>query len=157
KPTSSTLRKLYHLVAIAYRSVNRRDDGLAKCREGLKLFPDDAELLCEEGLMLRDQGDLFGAEQSWLRLLEARRGQYFASEEVGLRGFKTRQMLCEVYQKQERFVEAEIQWRTALNEAASFEPAWQGLADLYVRQERWSDLDYFLAKLEAQGISLPKV
>jgi hypothetical protein len=80
--------------------------------------------------MLRDGRDLFGAEQSWPRLLDARRGQYFASEEVGLRGHKSRQLLAEVYRAQDRSVEAEVQWRAALAEAPAFEPAWQALADL---------------------------
>jgi tetratricopeptide (TPR) repeat protein len=151
--SSSTLRKLYHLVAVAYRNVNRREEALAKCREGLRQFPDDAEILCEEGLMLRDQGDLVGAEQSWLRLLDARRGQYFASEEVGLRGYKTRQLLAEIYRAQERFIKAEVQWRAALAEAPVFEPAWQGLGELYLRQGRWTDLVYLLEKLEKQGVS----
>jgi hypothetical protein len=120
-----------------------------KCR--LKAFPFDAEMLCEQGLLRRDQKDLRGAEQSWLTLLDARRGQYFASEEVGLRGFRTRQLLAEVYRAQERFIEAEVQWRAALQERADFEPAWLGLGELYLRSERWSDLDYLLERLEGRG------
>ncbi len=156
-PNSSTLRKLYHLLALTYRHLGRRDEALETCREGLKHFALDAELLCEEGLLLRDRGDLRGAERSWLALLGARRGQYFASEEVGLRGFRTRQLAAEIYRAQERWVEAEVQWRAALAERPDFEPAWLGLGELYVRQERWSDLEYLLEKLEAEGVASPKV
>jgi tetratricopeptide (TPR) repeat protein len=157
KPSSSTLRKLYHLLAVACRAQKRLDAALAQCRAGLTVFPDDAGLLCEEGLLARDQGDLAGAERSWLRLLDARRGQYFASEDVGLRGHRTRQLLAEVYRTQERFVEAEVQGRAGLAENAAFEPAWQGLGDLYLRQQRWSNLDQLLAKLEGQGCSPARV
>jgi GT2 family glycosyltransferase/predicted Zn-dependent protease len=156
-PSSSTLRKLYHLLALAHRHLGRRDEALASCREGLQRFPLDAEMLCEEGLLLRDGGDLRGAEASWLALLDARRGQYFASEEVGLRGFRTRQLVAEVYRAQERWVEAEVQWRAALGERPDFEPAWLGLSELYLRQERWSDLEYLQEKLEAGGVASPKL
>jgi tetratricopeptide (TPR) repeat protein len=152
KPTPSTLRKLYHLLALAYRHHKRTEDALASCREGLTKFPDDPEILCEEGLLLRDQDDLAGAEKSWLRLLDAPRGQYFASEEVGLRGFRTRQLLAEVYRAQQRWTEAEVQWRAALREKAAFEPAWTGLCELLVGQKRWSELEYLLESLERQGI-----
>jgi thioredoxin-like negative regulator of GroEL len=76
---------------------------------------------------------------------------------VGLRGFRTRQLLAEIYRTQERRVEAEVQWRAALAERPDFEPAWMGLAEVYLRGERWSDLEYFLQKLEDQGVSPPKV
>ncbi|HKI33740.1 MAG TPA: glycosyltransferase [Gemmataceae bacterium] len=157
KPSSSTLRKLHHLLALAQRHLGHPDEALAACREALRQFPDDAELLCEEGLLRRDTGDLGGAEESWLRLLEARRGRYFASEEVGLRGFKTRQLLAEVYRVRQRWAEAEVQWRAALAERADFEPAWEGLAELYLRQKRWSDLEDLLDKREVQGAVPPKV
>jgi GT2 family glycosyltransferase/tetratricopeptide (TPR) repeat protein len=157
RPSSSTLRKLYHLLALAHRHLGQREEALALCREGLGRFPLDAELLCEEGLLLRDRGDLRGAEKSWLGLLDARPGQYFASEEVGLRGFRTRQLLAEVYRAQDRRLEAEVQWRTALAERPDFEPAWVGLAELYLRHERWAELEYFLQTLEGQGMSAARV
>jgi tetratricopeptide (TPR) repeat protein len=157
KPSSSTLRKLYHLLALACRHANRKDEALQMCREGLKSFPLDAELLCEQGLLQRDQEDFRSAEKSWLSLLDAQRGQYFASEEVGLRGFRTRQLLAEVYRAQERGLEAEVQWRAALAERVDFEPAWVGLAELYLRGERWPELEYFLQDLEERGLNPAKV
>jgi glycosyltransferase involved in cell wall biosynthesis len=156
-PSSSTLRKLYHLLALAYRHLNRIDDALRLCRDGLERFPLDAELLAEQGLLRRDQEDFHGVERSWLSLLDAPRGQYFASEELGLRGFRTRQLLAEVYRVQERWLEAEVQWRAALAERGDFEPAWMGLAELYLRAERWGELEYFLEELEQRGITSAKV
>jgi tetratricopeptide (TPR) repeat protein len=81
-------------------------------------------------------------------LLDARRGQYFASEEVGLRGFRTRQLLAEVYRAQDRRLEAEVQWRAALAERPDFEPSRVGLAELYLHGQRWTELEYFLQDLE---------
>lgn len=155
--TSSTLRKLYHPLAVAERHSNRPTEALAVCREALEKFPDDGELRFEEGVLLRDQKDLLGAEQSWLRLLDSPRGQYFASEELGLRGFRTRQFLAEIYRAQERVVEAEVQWRAALKEQLDFEPAWMALAELYLKQSRGPDLEYLLQELENGGVAPPKL
>jgi tetratricopeptide (TPR) repeat protein len=107
--------------------------------------------------MLRDAGDLAGAERSWSALFGPRQGKYFSSEEVGLRGFRTRGLLAELFARQERWVEAELQWRVALDERGDFEPAWLGLAELYLRFSRLADLEELLAKLEQQGISSPRV
>lgn len=157
KPSSSTLRKLYHLLALAYRHLDRKEEALRMCAEGLKRFPLDGELLCEEGLLRRDQGEFRGAEKSWLSLVDAQRGQYFASEEVGLRGFRSRQLLAEIYRAQDRRLEAEVQWRAALAERGDFEPAWLGLAELYLRGERFTDLEYFLQDLEQRGLTAAKI
>jgi tetratricopeptide (TPR) repeat protein len=157
RPTSSTLRKLYHLLTLAQRGLKRSDEALANCREGLKLFPDDAELLCEEGLLARDGGDLAAAAKSWQQVLDMPRGQYFASEEAGLRGFRTRQLLAEVYRARGRLLEAEVQWRAALKERPDFEPAWASLAELYLKQGRWPDLERLLDRLEGEEVSPPRV
>jgi glycosyltransferase involved in cell wall biosynthesis len=157
RPDSSILRKLYHLLGVAHRQLSAGDEALRACREGLKRFPDDAELLLEEGLMLRDKGDLAGAEHSWLRLFEPRQGKYFSSEDMGLRGFRSRQLLAELFAAQQRWVEAEFHWRSALEERGDFEPAWQGLAELYLRQGRWPDLEELLQKLDQQGVAAHKV
>jgi glycosyltransferase involved in cell wall biosynthesis len=156
-PTSSTLRKVHHLLALAYRALDRRDEALSACREGLKHFPLDAEILHEQGMLLRDCKDFQAAEKSWLDLLDARRGQYFASEEVGLRGYRTRQLVAEIYRAQDRRLEAEVQWRAALAEQPDFEPAWMGLVELYLRGERWPELEYFLQDLESRGTNAGKI
>jgi tetratricopeptide (TPR) repeat protein len=156
-PNSSILRKLYHLLTLVHRQVGEPEEALRLCREGLERFPDDAELLLEEGLLLRDRQDWLAAEQSWVRLLSAQKGDYFASEEAGLRGYKTRQLLAEVYLQQERLADAEMRWRAAVAERAEFEPSWMGLAEVFLRQSRWGELAELLEKLEGQGAAAAKV
>lgn len=80
-----------------------------------------------------------------------------ASEESGMRTYKARHLLAEICRTQGRFIEAEIHWRIAVAERGDYEPAWHGLAEPYLRQERWSDLEYLLEKLEGQGIALGKI
>lgn len=127
------------------------------CRRGLKQFPDDGELLLEEGLLCRDMRDLYGAEASWLQLLQTRKGNYFASEDVGLRGFKTRQFVSEIYAHQSRWLEVEVQSRAALIERSDSEPAWMSLAELYLRNARWHELHSLLDELAMTGVSEAKL
>jgi glycosyltransferase involved in cell wall biosynthesis len=157
KPDSSILRKLYHLLAVVRRQLGAPGEALEHCRQGLERFPDDGELLWEQGLLLRDEGDLAGAELSWSRLLEPRHGKYFASEEVGLRGFRARQLIAEIQVSQHRWAEAEVQWRAALDERLDFEPAWMGLAELFLRLEKWAELDDLLERLDQEAIAPAKV
>jgi len=156
-PQSSILRKLYHLLGVCHRNLGRPGEALKILQQGLGLFPDDGEMLLDEGLLLRDQGDFVDAERSWLKLLAPRQGNYFASEEVGLRGYKTRQLLTEIYARQERWLEAEVQCRASLAERADFEPAWLGLAEIQLRQGRESDLENLLQRLEQQGAPAAKL
>jgi tetratricopeptide (TPR) repeat protein len=150
-PDSSILRKLYHLIALAHRLLNQRDEALAVCRDGLKLFPDDTELTFEEALLLMDKKDFAGVEADLLRLVETRPGPYFASVDDGMRGFKTRHLLACHYREQRQEGEAEVQWRAALAERANITPAWLALGELFVGQHRWADVEWGAKGLEEQA------
>ena len=106
---------------------------VSACRAGLGYYPDDCELLFQEGLLLRDAGDRAGAERRFLRLLERREGPHFASLDMGLRGYKARHNLGVLYAEQGRLAEAAAQWRAALTEQPNFEPALASLEELTKR------------------------
>jgi GT2 family glycosyltransferase/thioredoxin-like negative regulator of GroEL len=122
-PADSIVRKLYALVALCHRQLGNRHEALAACREGRGYYPDDVELLFQEGLARRELGD------------------HFASVTAGLGGYLTRHNLAVVYAEQGRHPEAESQWRAALAERPDFEPAWLGLGELYLAQRRWPELE----------------
>jgi tetratricopeptide (TPR) repeat protein len=155
--TSSILRKLYHLLSLSKKALRDLKEALQNCRRGLKVFPDDGELLLEEGILLRDLGDLPAAERSWIKLLEMKPSKYFSSEELGLRGYKTRRLLAEILQKQGRTSDTEIQWLAALREEPKFEVARFSLAELYLSKSRWGDLDELLQKSENEGIASTQI
>src|SRR5439155_20991085 len=91
-----------------------------------------------------------GAEAAWLRLLTTREESHFASIDAGLRSHKARQNLAALLQEEGRHAEAEAQWRVVVADQPNFLPAWLGLADLYLDQRRWPELDQVLKKLEAE-------
>jgi tetratricopeptide (TPR) repeat protein len=66
-----------------------------------------------------------------------------------LRGFATRHRLALLYRAQGRDAEALGQWQEAVAERPAFAPAWVGLAELALAQQRWTDLEQAVAQLRA--------
>ena len=140
-PTDSIVRKLYALFVQCLRRLEQPAAALESCRAGREIYPEDAELLFQQGLILRGMGDWKGAEACLLRLLQSREGDHFASVDPGLRGYKARHNLAVLYQDQGRLEEAKAQWRAVTAERPDFIPAWLGLGELYLAANLWHDLD----------------
>jgi tetratricopeptide (TPR) repeat protein len=150
-PRASLLPKLYALMTTGHRHLQQIEDAARVCREGRQRFPEDAELLFQESLVLREQGDLAGAEQCLIRLLQTRPGLCLSTEDAGLRGYKARHNLAVVYRLQGRVAEAEAQWREALKERPDFELAWLALTELYLEQGRADEVLREVSRLEGDG------
>jgi tetratricopeptide (TPR) repeat protein len=150
-PNLSIVRKLYALLAQGHWQAGQHAVALAACAEGLARYPDDAELLYQQGLLLSEVKDLDGARVALEKLLQTRQGKYFDMVDVGLRGHKARHQLAGIHRAQGRAAEAEDQWKQALAERPDFGPARLGLAELFLDQKRWGELDEALAHLEGDG------
>jgi glycosyltransferase involved in cell wall biosynthesis/Flp pilus assembly protein TadD len=150
KPDASIVRKLYALIAQCANQLRRHPEALAACQEGRDVYPDDVEILFQEGITLRSLGDLEGAARRWEAVLHLPRGDHFASLNVGIRGYLTRQNLAVTYRDLGRSAEAESQWQLVLDEHPDYEPALAGLADLYVIQKRWADLEALAGRVESR-------
>jgi glycosyltransferase involved in cell wall biosynthesis len=149
-PQDSIVRKLYYMIVQSHRQMGQQREALTACRKGREVYPQDAELLAQEGLLLNEQNDLSGAEQCYLKLLSDREAPHFASVPVGLNGYLTRHNLAVVYMRQQRVTDAEAQWRAATEEKPEFASPWLGLEDLYVTQGRWEDLESLACAMEKQ-------
>jgi tetratricopeptide (TPR) repeat protein len=79
-------------------------------------------------------------------------GPHFASVAEGLRGYKARHLLAMIYQKMGRLAEAEAQWRAAVADRLDFIPAWAGLGELYLAQNRQRDLEELNNILQTTGL-----
>jgi GT2 family glycosyltransferase/tetratricopeptide (TPR) repeat protein len=146
-PGDSIVRKLYALLVQAHRRLGERELALRACLAGRELYPEDTELLFQEGLLRRELGEPETAEACLLRLLEGQEGAHFASVDTGLRGHKARHNLAILYQEQGRWAEAEAQWRAALTEQPAFAAAWLGLAELLLMQARWGEAEPIAERL----------
>ncbi len=115
-PSHSIVRKLYALIAGCQRMLEQPAEALTSCQAGRRFFPDDQELIFQEGLTRRMLGDGEGATACFEQALTARDGAHFGSVAVGLQGYKARQQLAILYAEQGRLVEADAQQRAALAE-----------------------------------------
>jgi tetratricopeptide (TPR) repeat protein len=148
QPADSIVRKLYALVVQCHNHLGQRQEALAACQQGRSHYPEDVELLFQEGVVRRGLSDLAGAEVCWRQALAVPPGQHFASVHTGLRGYLSRCNLGGLYREQGRDAEAEAQWRAALAEQPGCEPAWRGLGELYLAQGRWNDAEALARELE---------
>ncbi len=155
-PSDSIVRKLYALMAGCHRTLGQHAEALAACRDGRRHYPDDAELLFLEALLLREAGNLPTAEVCLLRLLAGREGQHFASVDAGLRGHKARHNLAVLYHQQGRHGEATAQWRAAVDECPGFTPAWLGLGEACLARGDWTGLEEAAARLEGLEPGTPE-
>jgi tetratricopeptide (TPR) repeat protein/glycosyltransferase involved in cell wall biosynthesis len=172
QPGASIVHKLYSLLATAHRQLQQPDAALAACRAGLARSPGDAELLFLEGLLLQDRGDFSGAERCFRQLLPGTEagGQIenpsyqssapplganvfdtpsFGSLELGLRGHHTRFRLAQVLFAQGKAAEAEALWRVIVADHPGDMTVWRHLAELFLDQQRWTELDEVIARLRA--------
>ena len=141
--------KLFLLLAKVHRNRGCLDEALANCQRGRRLFPNDPELMFNEGLFYYQRGDFRKAASRLEDLLEIEPSTWFSfGVDDGLSGYLTRHNLAIVYRDQGRIVEAEEQWRKALADLPQFTPALLGLGELFAVQKRWSDLDQICETLD---------
>lgn len=119
-------------------------------KQGQGVYPDDVELLFQEGVTLRHLGDAYGAIRAWEQVLKIPPGAHFASLNPGIRSYLTRQNLAIAYQDIKRFDQAEAQWRRIIDEHPEYEPGWRGLAELALCTQRWQVVEEIAKALEQQ-------
>ena len=126
-----------------YRDLKQPEEALASCRTA-RTQPRNVELMFLEGLLLRERGDLAGAEASLTRLLSTPVTDYYGGLDPGLAGYRARHNLALVYFKQGRYPEAENQWRLALAEQPTYSQAWLGLGEMFAAIGRWQSFDQIM-------------
>ncbi len=141
RPRASIVTKLHALITGCLRQLQRPQEALDACQAGLKHTPDDDELLFLNALIQRELGDAAGAKATLIQLLCAPRVASLANGDDALRGYKARHNLAVIYEETGRPAEAEAQWRAAVIENPHFSTGWLRLGELYLKQERWDDLE----------------
>ncbi len=126
----SIVRKLYALLVQCHRRLGQGELAVAACREKREFYPDDVELLFQEGLVRRERGDRAGAKACWSGLPRRRSAEHFASIDTGLCGYKARHNLAILCLEEGDLAGAEGHWRAALHEQPGFAPARLGLREV---------------------------
>jgi len=115
-PRDSIVRKIYVLIARAYRMLGDSDSALRACEAGREFEPDDAELLFREGLLRRERGELDAAESCWRRILEGDRPRQFVSIVADIHGHLTRRHLANLAESRGDLAGAFRLWEEVLLE-----------------------------------------
>jgi glycosyltransferase involved in cell wall biosynthesis len=147
-PDDSIVRKLHYLIVVCHRQLGEMGEAMAACRLGRTQYPEDAELLAQEAILLGQADDFAGAENCYRQLLEHVEGHHFGSTPHGLNGFISRHNLAKLLERQGRLTEAEEQWCLAIDEKPDYAPALISLEEVYLRQTRWPDLEALAQRLE---------
>jgi tetratricopeptide (TPR) repeat protein len=96
-----------------------------------------------QGGLLRELGDLVGAETCCLRILDLESAAGDAAQARRLRG-TARHQLAGMLRAYRRDGAAEAQWRAALAEEPGLTAGWLGLGELFLEQRRWPELEQVL-------------
>ena len=150
-PTLAVVRKGYILVVRSLRNLGDREQALSFAQAGRAVYPDDAELCFHQGQLLKERGDFTAAEACLRQLVEGPASQQMAvGDDPGLRGFKGRCALAEVYRDSGRPAMAEAQYRRVLVEQPDFTVAWICLSDVIMSQGKWDAAEGIAPQLEAR-------
>ncbi len=149
RPGDTLIGKLHALIVRTHHQQGQRNEALAACRAGRAAVPQDAELLFWEAILRRESKDLEGATACLVQVLQGPEERSFTAADAGLRGYRTRNLLGEIYREQDRAAEAESQWRAAAAECPNFTAVWRNLAELFLGQGRWQELDQAAEQLQA--------
>jgi tetratricopeptide (TPR) repeat protein len=138
-------------LAVLYRHRGRLAEAAAVCRSARVHCTRDPDLRLLQGIVLREMGDLIGAETCLMGVVSesagsgnprTTRGSRAAGEPGALatgaskwheRQLQARHNLALIYAASGRLAEAESQWHEVLTECPDYEPARSGLAELHRR------------------------
>jgi glycosyltransferase involved in cell wall biosynthesis len=144
----SFLSKAYFLLAGALNLLGRGDEALQHCREGKKLFPQSADLLFQEGVLLIARGAWADVRDSFERILELPPKRNYVGTDANMTGYRTRHNLALAYRNLGLSNKAEEQWLLLLEQTPEFGPAWLALVELYLEQNRQDKTDALLQRLD---------
>jgi predicted Zn-dependent protease len=149
-PEFSTARAAWGALLQCHERLGQRDEAWAVCVEGRRQYPLDVGLLFWQAQLLRDRGDLAGAERSLLELIGMPPGPSSGGVDAALKQYVAPHTLGLVYAGQGRAADAERQWRAVVAEHPIHKPSWQVLAEAYLRDQRWAELETVIRQFEAR-------
>jgi tetratricopeptide (TPR) repeat protein len=132
-----------------HRRLGQGNEALAVCLEGRHRYPEDVAFWFWQGQLLLDQGDLSGAEKCLCELVRKGPAPSIGTVDAGLRNYLAPHTLGLIYYAQGRIADAERQWQAVVSQHPIHKPSWQMLAEMYLLQKRWTDLEVIIARFEA--------
>lgn len=150
RPGESHVRKAFALLVGTLTRVGRWAEAEHACDAGRRMFPADKELLFRDALLHTRAGRRKRAEQAYRRILDEPSERGFDSIDRGIGGAKARHNLALLYETQERWSDAEREWRAVLALQPASGTAWLSLADLLLRESRFDEAAALLDRIPQQ-------
>lgn len=147
----SHLCKAYALLVNALSQLDRRQQAWEMVKDGLKLFPDNKELLFRLALLDHQFERYQEAAHTYHRILDEETERSFTSVDQGIASFKARHNLALVYEDWNRFPEAEKQWRILTSEHQEYFPGWRGLGENLLSQNKSKELRQLLQGVQSRN------
>lgn len=122
-PSQSIVRKTYAMLAISTRQIKGEEAALELFEEGLKVAPDDPELLYQQGHSLVALGKLEEAKQSYERVLQQNIDDHLSSVDVGIVNFKAQHALAGAHRLDGDYKKAKDSYLKVLEAAPHFTPS----------------------------------
>ncbi len=148
QPHESHLRKAYAFLVDVCHQQARADDARRECEEGLRLFPEDAELRFLFGGLLHDCGQLSAAAEVYQSLFDLPSARYFSSRNDGITGFLAHHNLAVVYTALGGLLQAEKEWRQVVDLKPCYRAGWSGLADNLLLQGKKREVEVLVTSLQ---------
>jgi Tfp pilus assembly protein PilF len=121
-------------LAVLYRHEGRLAQAAAVCRSARVHCTRDPDLLLLQGIVLREMGDLIGAETCLLGVMSGTELNSVLRKDRE-RTLQARHNLALVYAASGRLAEAEGQWHEVLADCPDYAPAQAGLEELHRRAQ----------------------
>lgn len=148
-PGESHVRKIYALLAASLSQLERHEESLRICHEGLQIFPLDVELNFRAALAAHRLGKLALAERGYQKVLAGGDERHFSSVDRGIGSFKTHFNLAAVCLDMHRPDDAEEQYIRATELAPGWLLGWQGLLQLLLDMRKTEAARQHLARMAA--------
>jgi tetratricopeptide (TPR) repeat protein len=146
-PSANYAAKMHGLLAQGLHRLGQRGEALTACRRGREQHPADAELACQEASLLVDMGDLDQAVQCLQQLVPGPDGRARIAADPGKRSWVQHQLAL-IARGRGQAAQAEAHWKAAVAEQPAFAVAWLELAELYIAQQRWYDVEPIARQIE---------
>jgi predicted Zn-dependent protease len=98
-------------------------------------------------MTLYEFGLLEEAARTYRSIISRKTNRKFSSRDAGICSYKARHNLALVYMDMKRPAEAENQWLAVLAERSQFIPAWRGIVESLLAQNRTADAERWLDEL----------
>jgi tetratricopeptide (TPR) repeat protein len=143
-------RLAYAALVQCHLRAGRADEAWTTCQEGRRQYADAVGLLFLQAQLLQNRGDLVGAERALLELARLKPGPGAETNDAAVRQYVAPHTLGLVYAAQGRVADAERQWQAVVALHPAYKPSGQVLAELYLGQQRWADLEALLGQVAAR-------